>query len=52
VVTGTSYVTALTLADGAEIVGADGKAVTMKVNGVVTPVAAGTYTGVIELTID
>jgi NADPH-dependent curcumin reductase CurA len=51
-VTGTSYVTALTLADGAEVVGADGKAVTMKVNGVVTPVAAGTYTGLIELTVD
>jgi hypothetical protein len=52
VVTGTSYVTALTLAEGAEIVGAEGKTVTMKVNGAVTPVAAGTYTGVIELTVD
>jgi NADPH-dependent curcumin reductase CurA len=50
-VTGTSYVTSLTLAEGADLVGAEGKTLTMTVDGVATPVAAGTYTGVIELTV-
>ena len=44
IVTGTSYITKLTLADGAVIAAADG-AVRMTVDGVETPIAAGEYTG-------
>ena len=47
VVTGTSYLTALTIAEGAVIEAAEGKTVTMTVDGVETAIAAGTYTGVI-----
>ena len=50
-VTGTSYLTSLTLAERAVLAGAEGKKLTMKVNGVDTPVAPGTYTGVIELSV-
>lgn len=50
-VTGTSYLTGLTLAEGAVLAGAEGKAVTLSVNGVVTPIAPGTYTGLIQLTV-
>lgn len=50
-VTGTSYLTSLTLAEHAVLAGAEGKTLTMKVNGGETPVAPGTYTGVIELSI-
>lgn len=44
-VTGTSYITKLTLAEGAVIAAADGGAVRMTVDGVETPVAPGEYTG-------
>ena len=50
-VTGTSYVTSLTLAEGAKLAAAEGGKLTMTVDGVETPVAPGTYTGVIELTV-
>lgn len=50
-VTGTSYLTSLTLADGAKLQGADGKKVTMTVDGVETPTAAGTYTGTVVITV-
>ena len=50
-VTGTSYISALTLAEGAKLEAADGKKLTMTVDGVETPVAAGTYTGSIVLTV-
>jgi hypothetical protein len=51
VVTGQSFLTSLTLAEGAQLAGENGKAVTMTVNGVVTQAAPGTYTGVIELNV-
>ena len=50
-VTGTSYLTSLTLAEGAKLQGADGKKVTMTVDGVETPIAAGTYTGNVVITV-
>ncbi len=51
-VTGTSYVTGLVLADGAKVTAADGKKLSVKVDGVETQLAAGTYTGTIELTVE
>lgn len=51
-VTGTSYITALTIAQGATVAPAEGKRLTMLVNGQETPVAPGTYTGTIVLTVD
>ncbi len=50
-VTGTCYLTSLTLAEGAELTGAEGKALTMTVDGAETPVAPGAYTGLIRLTV-
>ena len=50
-VTGTSYVSSLTLAQGASIQAPAGKTVTMTVNGTATPIAAGTYTGAVVLTV-
>ena len=44
-VTGTSYITKLTLAEDAVIAAADGGAVRMTVDGVETPIAPGEYTG-------
>ena len=44
-VTGTSYITKLTLAEGAVIAAADGGSVRMTVDGTETPIAAGEYTG-------
>ncbi len=44
-VTEDSYLTALTVDGTSSIVGADGKAVSMTVDGVATPIAAGTYEG-------
>jgi hypothetical protein len=51
VVTGQSFLTALTLAEGAHLTAEAGKTLTMTVDGVVTPVHAGSYTGVIELNV-
>ena len=48
-VTGTSYLTKLELAEGGTIRGADGKAVTLFVDGVETPIRPGVYTGILEL---
>lgn len=47
----TSYLTSLTIDETSSILGADGLAVTMTVDGVETPIAAGTYTGEIVLTL-
>lgn len=44
-VTRNSYLTELKLAEGATLKGAEGKPVTLQVNGTVTPLRAGTYTG-------
>jgi hypothetical protein len=49
VVTQTSYLTGLTLANGAAISAAEGSKVTMLVNGATTPIKAGNYTGKIEM---
>ena len=49
IVTGTSYLTALYAEEGAKILPPDGKNLTMSVNGTECPVAAGEFTGVIEL---
>lgn len=48
-VTGTSYLTSLTLAEGARVNAPQGKALTMLVDGVETPIAPGTYQGKISL---
>ena len=48
-VTGTSYLTALTLEEGAKVTGVDGRPLTMLVDGAETPIAPGTYTGKIAL---
>jgi hypothetical protein len=50
-VTGTSYITGLTIADGATVAAPAGKALTMTVDGVETAVAPGTYKGKIVLTV-
>jgi hypothetical protein len=50
-VTGTSYITALTLAAGAVLQGAKGKKLKMTVDGKETPVAPGTYKGKIVLSV-
>ena len=50
-VTGDSYLTSLTLAPGAVIEGADGRSVSMTVDGVETGISAGSYTGVIAVSI-
>lgn len=50
-VTGDSWITALTLEEGAKLTAPEGKTVTMTVNGAETPIAAGTYTGVIKLSV-
>jgi len=48
-VTGTSYITSLSLKAGAKVKGAKGKKLTMTVDGVKTDIAPGTYKGLIEL---
>ena len=50
-VTGTSYITGLVLAPGAQIRGAEGKAVSMTVDGAPTELAPGTYSGKIVITV-
>ena len=49
-VTEASYLTELTIDASSAIVGADGAAVTMTVDGAAVPVAAGTYAGEIVIT--
>ena len=49
IVTGDSYITALTIADGARIAAPEGKSLTMTVDGRQVPVTAGAYTGAILL---
>ena len=49
--TGTCYLTSLTLAEGAVLAGPDGKTVRMTVDGAETPIAPGKYTGLIELSL-
>lgn len=51
VVTGDSWITSLTLEDGATLAAPDGKTLVMTVNGTETPVASGAYTGVIHLSV-
>ena len=50
-VTDTSYITALTIADGAKVVAPEGKTLTMTVDGVETPSVPGKYVGKIVLNI-
>ena len=52
IVTGTSYLTHLTLADGATVKAPWGHTVSMTVDGVATPLAAGDYTGTVVLTVN
>jgi hypothetical protein len=51
VISGTSYLTSLTIASGASIGAPTGKSVAMSVNGVSTAIAAGTYDGNVVLTV-
>ena len=51
-VTGTSYLTSLTIAEGAALVAPEGRKVIMSVDGVVTAITTGTYKGDIVLTVD
>ena len=50
-VTGTSYLSSLTVEDGSSLKAPKGKKVTMTVDGVVTPLAGTTYTGNVVLTV-
>jgi hypothetical protein len=50
-VTKDCYLSGLTLAEGASIAAPAGKTLTMTVDGVVTPIAAGSYAGKIVLTV-
>ena len=50
-VTGTSYLTALEIQDGARVAGADGKSIVMTVDGAETPVKNGNFKGNIEIKI-
>ena len=50
-VTGASYITSLTIGDGCTVQAETGKTLLMTVDGVETPIAAGTFTGDIELTV-
>jgi hypothetical protein len=52
IVTGTSYITALTIAKGAEVKAPEGKSLTMLVNGKKTKIEAGTYTGKIQMVVN
>jgi hypothetical protein len=51
VVTGTSYLTSLTIDDGATVIAPNGKTLTMTVDGAKTKIAPGTYKGKIVLTV-
>ena len=51
-VTGTSYVTALTLAEGAKVAAPEGKKLSVTVDGAAVELKAGAYTGKIVLTVE
>jgi hypothetical protein len=51
-VAGKSYLTSLTIAEGAIIKAPEGKSLTMTVDGVKTEIAPGTYTGKIVMTVN
>ena len=51
IVTGTSYITALTIAEGAKLAAAEGKTLCMTVDGTETAIVPGTYTGTIVLAV-
>lgn len=50
-VTGTSYLTSLTITEGSAVKAPEGSTLTMTVNGVKKPIAAGTYKGAITLAV-
>jgi hypothetical protein len=50
--TGTCYLTSLSLAEGSVVAGLNGAEATMTVDGVETTIAPGTYSGAIVLTVD
>lgn len=50
-VTGTSYLTSLTIGDGSSVTAPKGSKLTMTVDGVAKPVKTGGYTGAIVLTV-
>ena len=51
IVTGTSYITALTITEGAKLAAAEGKTLCMTVDGTETAIVPGTYTGTIVLAV-
>jgi len=51
-VTGTSYITSLTIGEGCSVVAPEGKKLTLKVDGKKKKTEAGTYTGQIELIVE
>ncbi|MGI5936431.1 MAG: hypothetical protein ACOX7I_06495 [Oscillospiraceae bacterium] len=51
-VTGTSYITCLELAEGAQVTAPKGKSLKMTVDGVETPIKAGSYKGKITLLVE
>ena len=51
IVTGTSYLTAITISKGAVIEAPKGRKVTMTVDGIEEPIKAGSYRGAIVLTV-
>ena len=51
-VTGTSYITSLTIGEGCSVVAPEGKKLTLKVDGKKKKIEAGTYTGQIELIVE
>ena len=50
IVTGTSYITSLTLAEGAQVTAPEGRHLTVTVDGIPTEVKSGSYIGKIVLT--
>ncbi|MGI5936683.1 MAG: right-handed parallel beta-helix repeat-containing protein [Oscillospiraceae bacterium] len=51
IVAGTSYITGLHIEEGASLAAAEGKTLSMTVDGIETPIAPGKYTGKIVLTL-
>ena len=51
-VTGTSYLTSLTIGEGSTVAAPEGATVTMTVNGAAKPIKAGEYKGKIVLTVN
>jgi len=52
IVTGASYITSLTIDEGAEVKAPEGKGLTMLVNGKKTKIAPGRYTGKIQMVVN